>query len=133
MKGDDQNLDRQLFQGDTLMDDKLYGKKFNFMIANPPFGVDWGKDSKVKNAVLKDNCPGGRFEAGLPSTTDGSLLFLQHMVAKMDEISGSRIGIVLNGSPLFNGDAGSGWSNIKWKLLSFMVFSGFNNWNSHCV
>ena len=117
MKGDDQNLDQQLFQGDTLADDKLYGKKFNFMLANPPFGVDWGKDTNVKKAVLKDNCPGGRFEAGLPSTSDGSLLFLQHMIAKMDDVAGSRIGIVLNGSPLFNGDAGSGWSNIRKMLL----------------
>lgn len=117
MKGDDQNLDQQLFQGDTLADDKLYGKKFNFMLANPPFGVDWGKDTKVKQAVMKDNCPGGRFEAGLPSTSDGSLLFLQHMIAKMDDYSGSRIGIVLNGSPLFNGDAGNGWSNIRKMLL----------------
>ena len=117
MKGDDQNLDEQLFQGDTLGDDKLIGKTFNFMLANPPFGVDWGKDAKVKKKVQDDNCPGGRFEAGLPSTNDGSLLFLQHMIAKMDEQQGSRIGIVLNGSPLFNGDAGSGWSNIRKMLL----------------
>lgn len=117
MKGDDQNLDEQLFQGDTLGDDKLIGKTFNFMLANPPFGVDWGKDPKVKKKVQDDNCPGGRFEAGLPSTNDGSLLFLQHMISKMDEQQGSRIGIVLNGSPLFNGDAGSGWSNIRKMLL----------------
>lgn len=117
MKGDDQNLDDQLFQGDTLGDDKLVGKTFNFMLANPPFGMDWGKDSKVKKKVEDDNCPGGRFEAGLPSSNDGSLLFLQHMVAKMDEQQGSRIGIVLNGSPLFNGEAGSGWSNIRKMLL----------------
>lgn len=117
MKGDDQNLDEQLFQGDTLGDDKLIGKTFNFMLANPPFGVDWGKDESVKKKVQDDNCPGGRFEAGLPSTNDGSLLFLQHMVSKMDEQQGSRIGIVLNGSPLFNGDAGSGWSNIRKMLL----------------
>lgn len=117
MKGDDQNLDDQVFQGDTLADDKLYGKKFNFMLANPPFGVDWGKDEKVKKAVQDENCPGGRFESGLPSSTDGSLLFLQHMISKMDEDQGSRIGIVLNGSPLFNGDAGSGWSNIRKMLL----------------
>lgn len=117
MKGDDQNLDEQLFQGDTLGDDKLIGKTFNFMLANPPFGVDWGKDTKVKKKVQDDNCPGGRFEAGLPSTNDGSLLFLQHMVSKMDEQQGSRIGIVLNGSPLFNGEAGSGWSNIRKMLL----------------
>lgn len=117
MKGDDQNLDQQLFQGDTLADDKLFGKHFNFMLANPPFGVDWGKDTKVKSIVMQDNRPGGRFEAGLPSTSDGSLLFLQHMIAKMDSEAGSRIGIVLNGSPLFNGDAGTGWSNIRKMLL----------------
>ena len=117
MKGDDQNLDEQLFQGDTLGEDKLIGKTFNFMLANPPFGVDWGKDPRVKKRVQDDNCPGGRFEAGLPSTNDGSLLFLQHMISKMDETNGSRIGIVLNGSPLFNGDAGSGWSNIRKMLL----------------
>lgn len=117
MKGDDQNLDEQLFQGDTLGDDKLYGKQFNFMLANPPFGVDWGKDEHVKAKVQADNCVGRRFEAGLPSTKDGSLLFLQHMISKMDPENGSRIGIVLNGSPLFNGDAGSGWSNIRKMLL----------------
>ena len=117
MKGDDQNLDEQLFQGDTLGDDKLYGKQFNFMLANPPFGVDWGKDEHVKAKVQADNCTGGRFEAGLTSTNDGSLLFLQHMISKMDPENGSRIGIVLNGSPLFNGDAGSGWSNIRKMLL----------------
>jgi len=117
MKGDDQNLDEQLFQGDTLGDDKLFGKQFNFMLANPPFGVDWGKDEHVKAKVIADNCSGGRFEAGLPSANDGSLLFLQHMISKMDPQNGSRIGIVLNGSPLFNGDAGSGWSNIRKMLL----------------
>ena len=117
MKGDDQDLDHQLFQGDTLSNDKLFGKRFNFMLANPPFGVDWGKDTKVKDIVMHDNRPGGRFEAGLPSTSDGSLLFLQHMISKMDDETGSRIGIVLNGSPLFNGDAGTGWSNIRKMLL----------------
>lgn len=117
MKGDDQNLDEQVFQGDTLGNDKLYGKTFNFMLANPPFGVDWGKDEHTKTVVMKEKCKGGRFEAGLPSTSDGSLLFLLHMISKMDKDSGSRIGIVLNGSPLFNGDAGSGWSNIRKSLL----------------
>lgn len=117
MKGEDQDLDRQLFRGDTLGDDRLEGKTFNFMLANPPFGVDWGKDERVKRRVLNDNCPGRRFEAGLPSSNDGSLLFLQHMISKMDSQRGSRIGIVLNGSPLFNGEAGSGWSNIRKMLL----------------
>lgn len=117
MKGEDQNLDRQLFRGDTLGDDKLEGSTFNFMLANPPFGMDWGKDERVKKRVMDDNCPGGRFEAGLPSSKDGSLLFLQHMISKMDNQKGSRIGIVLNGSPLFNGEASSGWSNIRKMLL----------------
>lgn len=122
MKGEDQNLDRQLFRGDTLSDDKLEGHTFNFMLANPPFGMDWGKDERVKKRVLDDNCPGGRFEAGLPSSNDGSLLFLQHMISKMDNQKGSRIGIVLNGSPLFNGEAGSGWSNIRKMLLDRNLF-----------
>lgn len=117
LKGEDQNLDEQLFQGDTLCNDRLMGKSFSFMLANPPFGVDWGKDEQVKQRVQQDHCPGGRFEAGLPATSDGSLLFLQHMVAKMDASRGSRIGIVLNGSPLFNGEAGSGWSNIRRMLI----------------
>ena len=117
MKGEDQNLDNQVFCGDTLADDKLEGKTFNFMLANPPFGVDRGSKPQTKERVLSDNCPGGRFEAGLPSKDDGSLLFLQHMIAKMDEKQGSRIGIVLNGSPLFNGNADSGWSNIRKMLL----------------
>lgn len=121
MKGEDQNLDRQLFRGDTLGDDKLEGSTFNFMLANPPFGMDWGKDERVKKRVMDDNCPGGRFEAGLPSSKDGSLLFLQHMISKMDNQKGSRIGIVLNGSPLFNGEAGSGWSNIRKMLLDCIV------------
>lgn len=119
IKGDlqENSQGKQIEQGDTLADDKFSGKTFNFMLANPPFGVDWGKDENVKKAVQKDNAPGKRFEAGLPSTTDGSLLFLMHMISKMDDVQGSRIGIVLNGSPLFNGGAGSGWSNIRKMLL----------------
>lgn len=117
MKGDDHNISQQLFKGNTFSEDRLYGRTFNFMLANPPFGVDWGKDEYVKKCVQNDNAPGRRFEAGLPTTSDGSLLFLMHMVAKMDQENGSRIGIVLNGSPLFNGNAGSGWSNIRKMLL----------------
>ena len=117
IKGDLQHEDKQIRQGDTLADDKFENQHFNFMLANPPFGVDWGKDENVKKKVQADNAPGRRFEAGLPSTTDGSLLFLMHMISKMDDRLGSRIGIVLNGSPLFNGDAGGGWSNIRQSLL----------------
>ena len=101
--------------GDTLASDKFVGKTFNYMLANPPFGVDWKKIEKTITAEYDSKK--GRFNAGLPSTTDGSLLFLQHMISKMDKDFGSRIGIVLNGSPLFNGDAGSGWSNIRKSLL----------------
>lgn len=101
--------------GDTLANDHFAGKTFNYMLANPPFGVDWKKiEDKIKEEAEN---PNGRFAAGLPSTSDGSLLFLQHMISKMDPDSGSRIGIVLNGSPLFNGDAGSGWSNIRKSIL----------------
>lgn len=117
IKGDLQHEDKQIRQGDTLADDKFENQQFNFMLANPPFGVDWGKDENVKKKVEADNAPGRRFEAGLPSKNDGSLLFLMHMISKMDSRQGSRIGIVLNGSPLFNGDAGGGWSNIRQSLL----------------
>lgn len=111
MKGDDAS---GIALGNTLTDDKAAGKTFNFMITNPPFGVDWKKSEAAIKKEAED--PNGRFCAGLPSTSDGSLLFLLHMVSKMDP-NGARIGIVLNGSPLFNGDAGSGWSNIRKYLL----------------
>lgn len=114
LRGDTSNLDETIFQGDTLANDRLPGKKFNLMITNPPFGVDWGSIAKQVEA---ETGPGQRFEAGLPDKNDGSLLFLEHLVSKMDDESGSRIGIVLNGSPLFNGDAGTGWSNIRKMLL----------------
>lgn len=104
----------QIVVGNTLTDDKFVGNKFNYMLANPPFGVNWKQhETTIKNEA---DSGVGRFNAGLPSTSDGSLLFLQHMISKMDP-TGSRIGIILNGSPLFNGDAGSGWSNIRKMLL----------------
>jgi type I restriction enzyme M protein len=82
------------------------------MICNPPYGVSWKKDEKYVKNESKELC--GRFSVGTPRTSDGQFLFLQHMISKM-EPSGSRIGIVLNGSPLFSGDAGSGESEIrKW-------------------
>lgn len=108
------NKDGQITVGNTLTDDHFAGKTFNYMLANPPFGVKWKMfESQIKEEAERSN---GRFSAGLPSTSDGSLLFLQHMISKMDG-SGSRIGIILNGSPLFNGDADSGWSNIRKMLL----------------
>jgi len=113
MKGDDAgNIKRE----NTLSKDQLVGKQFSFMLANPEFGTKWEKIEDIirAEAELGDS---GRFGAGLPDVTDASLLFLQHMISKMTppDKGGSVIGIVFNGSPLFNGDAGSGWSNIrKW-------------------
>lgn len=105
--------EKQIRQGNTLVDDKI-PRSFHYMLANPPFGTDWGKvEKEIKDEYESQN---GRYNAGLPSTSDGSLLFLQHMIYKMDK-NGSRIGIVLNGSPLFNGDAGGGWSNIRKSFL----------------
>lgn len=108
------NDDGQIAVGNTLTDDHFAGKTFNYMLANPPFDVKWKMfEEAIKAEAERES---GRFSAGLPSTSDGSLLFLQHMISKMDG-SGSRIGIILNGSPLFNGDADSGWSNIRKMLL----------------
>lgn len=101
-------------QGPTssISDDRHQGRKFDYMITNPPFGVSWKSEEEFVNEEAKD--PNGRFFVGTPRTSDGSLLFLQHLIHKMNP-EGSRIGIVFNGSPLFTGDAGSGESEIrKW-------------------
>ena len=96
----------------SLSDDQFQGKRFDYMITNPPFGVSW-KSEKDFIENEKSN-PLGRFTVGTPPVSDGSLLFLQHMISKMER-KGSRIGIVFNGSPLFTGDSGSGSSEIrKW-------------------
>ncbi len=96
----------------TLTKDQLKGNKFDYIIANPPYGVSWKSEADEIKEEAKD--PDGRFSAGTPRTSDGSLLFLQHMISKMNP-EGSRIGVVFNGSPLFTGDAGSGESEIrKW-------------------
>ena len=96
----------------SISDDRLKGKKFDYMITNPPFGVSWKNEKRFVDEESKD--PNGRFSVGAPRTSDGSLLFLQHLINKMNP-EGSRIGIVFNGSPLFTGDAGSGESDIrKW-------------------
>jgi type I restriction enzyme M protein len=93
------------------------GKKitFDYMLANPPFGVEWKQQARFIEQEASSLGYNGRFGAGLPRINDGSLLFLQHMLAKMRTLKegGSRIGIVFNGSPLFTGDAGSGESNIR--------------------
>jgi type I restriction enzyme M protein len=88
---------------------------FDYMLANPPFGVDWKQQKKYIEKEKDDLGYAGRFGAGTPRVNDGALMFLQHMIAKMQPVDkgGSRIGIVFNGSPLFTGDAGSGESEIR--------------------
>ena len=99
-------------QGSSLSNDRFEGRKYDYMITNPPFGVSWKSDKK--EVMEEVDVHGGRFTAGVPRVSDGSLLFLQHMISKMNP-GGSRIGLIFNGSPLFTGDAGSGESNIrKW-------------------
>lgn len=102
--------------GNTISDDQLPLEKFDYCLSNPPFGVDWKKvEKQVRDEhLLKGHS--GRFGAGLPRVSDGSLLFLQHLIAKMKP-EGSRIGIILNGSPLFTGGAGSGESEIRRYIL----------------
>jgi type I restriction enzyme M protein len=96
----------------SLSEDQFQGERFDYMITNPPFGVSW-KSEKEFIESEKEN-PYGRFTVGTPRISDGALLFLQHMISKMER-KGSRIGIIFNGSPLFTGDAGSGESEIrKW-------------------
>jgi len=100
--------------GNTFTIDGLEDEKFDYMLSNPPFGVDWKKAQKIIKAEHENKGMRGRFGAGLPRINDGSLLFLQHMISKMKP-DGTRIGIVFNGSPLFSGAAGSGESEIrKW-------------------
>lgn len=96
--------------GDTLSNDQFEGYTFDYIISNPPFGIDWKKekDSVEKEAKLGES---GRFEAGLPAIGDGQMLFLQNGLKKLKPIG--RMAIIQNGSSLFNGDAGSGPSNIR--------------------
>ena len=110
--------------GNTLKDDQLYADKFDYMLSNPPFGVDWKKvEGEIKNEHKLKGFD-GRFGPGLPRVSDGSLLFLMHLLSKMrdydaqsKEMTGGRIGIILNGSPLFTGGAGSGESEIRRHIL----------------
>lgn len=99
----------------TFEKDGFPKHKFDYMLANPPFGVEWKQQEKSIKKEQAELGYEGRFGAGIPRINDGSLLFLQHMISKMQspEEGGSRIGIVFNGSPLFTGDAGSGESNIR--------------------
>lgn len=121
--------------GNTLSNDQLVAEKFDYMLSNPPFGVDWKKISGEINDEHTQKGFDGRFGAGLPRVSDGSLLFLMHLLSKMQNTTantqantdnnansrhdhqGSRIGIILNGSPLFTGGAGSGESEIRRYIL----------------
>ncbi len=105
--------------GNTLSNDGLPGKHFDYMLSNPPFGVEWKKIEKEIRKEADDMGFNGRFGPGLPRVSDGSLLFLLHLISKMRPAKdgGSRFGIVLNGSPLFTGGAGSGESEIRRYVL----------------
>ncbi|WP_225763176.1 class I SAM-dependent DNA methyltransferase [Stenotrophomonas sp. Marseille-Q4652] len=107
--------------GNTLSEDGFPTRKFDYMLSNPPFGVEWKKVEKAIRAEHEQQGFAGRFGPGLPRVSDGSMLFLLHLVSKMapvvDGQGGSRFGIVLNGSPLFTGGAGSGESEIRRYLL----------------
>lgn len=116
MKGDNANNIKGPFN--TLTEDMLRGKHFDYIIANPPYGVDWKEDKDFMENEKKLGFD-GRFGAGLPRTSDGQLLFIQHMISKMHSNKKSRIAVITNGSPLFTGDAGSGESEIrKWIIES---------------
>jgi len=112
---------RNIKLGNTLSDDKLYGESFDYMLSNPPFGVDWKKIEKAVKDEHKIKGHAGRFGPGTPRVSDGSLLFLLHLISKMRDPKdgGSRIGIILNGSPLFTGGAGSGESEIRRHILEY--------------
>lgn len=101
--------------GNTLTDDGLPDEKFDYCLANPPYGVDWKKDEKKVRKEHQEKGYEGRFGPGLPRTSDGSTLFLLHMISKLRrrEDGGGRLAVVLNGSPLFTGNAGSGESEIR--------------------
>ena len=112
---------RNIKLGNTLSNDQLAYEKFDYMLSNPPFGVDWKKiEQDIKDEHEQKGFE-GRFGAGLPRVSDGSLLFLMHLISKMRDTDsngqGSRIGIILNGSPLFTGSAGSGESEIRRYIL----------------
>jgi type I restriction enzyme M protein len=108
-----------IIAGNTLSDDDHPGRTFDYMLSNPPFGVEWKKVEKEVRKEHESQGFNGRFGPGLPRVSDGSLLFLMHLLSKMRlaKDGGSRFGIVLNGSPLFTGGAGSGESEIRRHLL----------------
>ncbi|ORI18330.1 class I SAM-dependent DNA methyltransferase [Rhodococcus sp. 1168] len=117
IKGQDPSNVRQ---GDTLVVDKFENRRFDYVLSNPPFGTDW---KAVESDVNNEHARGGkgRFAPGLPGVGDAAMLFLLHVASKMRDVDdsgrGGKVGIVLNGSPLFNGGAGSGPSDIRGHML----------------
>jgi type I restriction enzyme M protein len=123
------NTNSKIQLGNSFNEDGFRGEQYDYMLSNPPFGVEWKKvESYIKDEADREGYS-GRFGAGTPRISDGSLLFLQHMISKMNdykkgvsENNGSRIAIVFNGSPLFSGDAGSGESEIRrWIIENDML------------
>ena len=101
--------------GNTFTEDRFPDKHFHYQFANPPYGVTWNKDADF---IINESAnPAGRFYAGLPGKSDGQLLFLQHMISKMER-EGGKIAVVTNGSPLFTGSAGGGESDIRKWIIS---------------
>lgn len=122
MKG--QNADN-IVLGDCFTEDGHRGRDFRYMLTNPPFGVEWKKAEKFIREEHERLGFAGRFGAGLPRISDGSLLFLQHLISKMrQDEKGSRIAIVFNASPLFTGDAGSGESEIRRWIIENDLLEG---------
>lgn len=101
--------------GNTFTEDRFPNKTFHYIFANPPYGVTWSKDAEFIRNESAD--PFGRFYSGLPSISDGQLLFIQHMISKLDRVKG-KMAVVTNGSPLYTGSAGSGESNIRKWIIS---------------
>jgi len=120
IKGQDAD---NIILGDSFTEDGHKDKTFRYMLTNPPFGVEWKKAEKFIREEYEKEGFNGRFGAGLPRISDGSLLFLQHLISKMkQDEKGSRIAIIFNGSPLFTGDAGSGESEIRrWIIENDML------------
>ena len=118
MKSADGRDAKNVLFGSTLSNDRHAGAGFDYLIANPPYGKDWKRDQDAVRAE-HDRGDAGRFGPGLPRISDGQLLFLQHMLAHVKEPArgGSRVAIIMNGSPLFTGDAGSGESEIRRWIL----------------
>lgn len=112
-------LGENIKYGDSLVDDQFESNRFDYVISNPPFGVDWKKQQSEITRQYEKLGFNGRFGAGLPRVNDGALLFIQHMISKFELVDeannkyGSRLAIVFSGSPLFTGGAGSGESNIR--------------------